>query len=66
VPRRAVAGGVFGKDLLERHEVAGRKVVETAADRSERVLVREDLGGLLQRLVLIDRNPGPRRGDPVE
>ena len=50
----ATAGGVLGAYLLERHHVTGGEVVEPAADRRERVLVGEDLGGFLQGLVLID------------
>jgi hypothetical protein len=50
----ATACGVLGAYLLERHHVTGGEVIEPAADRRERVLVGEDLGGFLQGLVLVD------------
>jgi hypothetical protein len=51
---------MLGADLVERHDVAGGEVIEAATDRGERVPVGEDLGGLFQRLVLVD---GDEHGD---
>jgi hypothetical protein len=60
---------VLGTDIIERCDLTGGKIIEPAADRSERVLVREDLGGLLESFVLVDRDQhrgrsvGPRDRD---
>jgi hypothetical protein len=46
---------VLGAGLVEGGEVTACQVIEAATDRVERALVGEDLGGLFQRLVLVDR-----------
>ena len=47
---------MLGTDIIKRCDLTGGQVIEPTPDRSERVLIREDLGGLLQGLVLVDRN----------
>jgi hypothetical protein len=47
---------VLSTDLIEAGDVTGNQVIEATPDRVERALAREDLCGLLQRLVLIDRD----------
>ena len=54
-------GSVLGTDIIERRDLTGGQVVEPTPDRRERVLIREDLGGLLQGLVLVDRDQHCRR-----
>ena len=58
---------MFVTDLIEWDEVVGGQVVEAAADRSEGVLLGEDLGGLFQRFVLVhgdqDRGGAAPSGD---
>ena len=47
--------------LRQRNVVAGWEVVEPAADRRERVLIGEDVGGLLEGFVLVDGHEDRRR-----
>jgi hypothetical protein len=47
---------MLGANLIEGHEVAGGQVVEAATELGERVLVGEDLGGLFECFVLVDRD----------
>jgi hypothetical protein len=42
--------------ILKRNGLPPRKLAQANLDRRERVPVGEDLGRLLQRLVLVDRN----------
>lgn len=56
MPLRASAGSVLGADIIERCDLTGGQVIEPTPDSDERVLVREDLRGLLQGFVLVDRD----------
>jgi hypothetical protein len=47
---------VFGTSVVEGRDLTGDQIIQPTPDRRERVLVREDLGGLVQCLVLVDRN----------
>jgi len=52
---------VLGTDIIERRDLTGGQIIEATPNRSERALIRENLGGLLQGLVLVDRDKYRRR-----
>ena len=47
---------MLGTDIIERCDLTGSQVIEPTPDSDERVLIGEDLGGLFQGFVLIDRD----------
>src|SRR5215218_3108886 len=57
----AAAFGELGAQRVERDGVAAADVDESGLDRGDGVGVGEDLGGLLERLILVDRHECGRR-----
>ena len=61
VAERAAALGELGAQRVERDGVAAVEVGESGLDGGDGVGVGEDLGGLLERLILVDRHERGRR-----
>ena len=60
----ASSGREFSSKLGQRHRLAALDLSKPFFDRAERLGIREDLGGLLQSVVLVDRDEHGRGPTP--